>query len=430
VHTQESVPLELEVAALRVWLTEREAMLIERDATIEKLNRDLALLCAQVERLLRGGRRNDQLAPGQGLLFAPEPTQVDADASITTEQSDADSSTCDDAADKARRARRAKAKAARNHLDLSLLAREEIVHDLPEAERICPVTGLARVEVGEKVQEELHYQRGKLTVKVHRRKVYGLSEADAEERKVDPVTAPMPVMPFDDCVAGASFVAALLMNKYGDHLPLYRQESIFERQGLRLPRRLTGEWALRGTELLAPIVEHMFNELRSSSINQLDDTPVKCQGGKGGKMRQARLWTFTSPEFPHVVFQFTSGRGADGIVEYLEPMAGFLVGDGLQVNKNAADKAGAKLVVCGCWAHALRKFRDAVKSHSAVAKLYMHDIGELYAIEREADGANAPPTERLRMRMARAPVILARMHERLKDWRAVGGNVKRDPADG
>lgn len=413
-HSTERRPLELDIAELRVQLKEREAMLVDRDETIARLIRDLALLRSELARLLSGGRRDDATAPGQGLLFgelellevapAAESTAADPKAEEPTNPKQGS----DDEEPKRRTKR----------LDLSFLPREEVVHELPAEQRHCPVTGLPLVVVGEKVQEELVHERAKLKVRVHRRHVYGPSPADAAERKIDSIVAPMPPMPIDGCVAGASFIAALLTNKQEDHLPLYRQELIFQRYGLLLPRRLTCEWSARGGELLEPIVDAMFSELCAAEIHQLDDTPVKCQGGKGGKMRQARMWVFSSPESPNIVFKFTRGRAADEVVPFLDSRAGYLVGDGLQVNKSAAEKAGGTLVICGCWAHAFRKFRDALKSDRAVAELFMHDIGDLFDIERDADKSGVAPSERLRMRMARAPVILERMFVRLENWRS------------
>jgi hypothetical protein len=247
--------------------------------------------------------------------------------------------------------------------------------------------------------------------------VYGLADDDAKERKSPTITAPGPVLPFDGCVASGSLIAALLMNKYGDHLPLYRQESIFERYGLFITRRLSGEWTMRAAELLAPIVSLMFESLYTSSVFQLDDTPVRVQGGKGAKHFTGRFWVFGSPETSDVIFRFTRGRSAAGIVDDLRPMQGFLVGDGLQVNKSAAELAGAKVTICGCWAHALRKFRDAEKSEKAVASLFHSDITALFDIEKHATKNDYQPAERLRARRTLAPAILARLRARMDRWR-------------
>ncbi len=408
------------IAEQQTQIAERDALLAERDAMladerkkVEQLQKDLALLKREIERLLRGGRRNDTIAPGQGVLFPIEPVPASTEDPTPAHANEApDGETPPDP-----KKRRRQPSGSSRKIDTSALARRDEIHDVPEAERVCRTTGLPLVELGEKVFEEIHFERAKLSVVVHRRKVYGLAPADATERKAEAVIAPMPTRPLDDCAASASLLAWILVQKYCNHLPLHRQEAIFQREGLRLPRQTTCDWVLGGAELLTPIVDHLFIRIREGPVAQLDDTPVKCQGGKGQGMSRAYLWSFTSPGVEGVVFRFKTGRGADQIVDELVGVKGYLVGDGLSTNKSAAIKAGDKLVLVGCWAHTLRKFRDALKESSAVAKLYMHDIGELYAIEREADALDATPDERLQLRKQKGPEIRARMKARLAGWR-------------
>lgn len=101
------------------------------------------------------------------------------------------------------------------------------------------------------------------------------------------------------------------MQKFANHLPLYRQERIFERDGLRLPRQTQCDWVLAAAEALQPIADRIMARVRAGPILQLDDTPVMCQGGRGSKNYQAYLWTFVNPEVGGVAYRFTTGRASD-----------------------------------------------------------------------------------------------------------------------
>ena len=182
-------------------------------------------------------------------------------------------------------ARKHRGKRPARRIDTSALPRSERVHELPEDERVCPHTGLTLVPVGEKIFEEIDYQRARLTVVVHRRIVYGLPPELAVERKVPPLIAPLPARALELCAASPFLLAWIIVQKYRAHLPLHRQEELFERDGLRLPRQTLCDWVLAAAELLSPIVDYMAARIRAGPVMQLDDTPVKCQGGKDTRPR-------------------------------------------------------------------------------------------------------------------------------------------------
>ena len=336
----EHLPFELQVESLKAAIEERDALLVLRNKVIASQAEELSLLRSQLTRILGNTSRNEPLAPGQGILFGEDGRPVAGELPSPPAQEPEKPKTPS-------RGNKGRTKSKPSRLELHLLPKVDVYHTLSEAERVCPVTGLPRIKIGEKIVQELDYKKPELRLQVHHIDVYGLADDDAKERKSPTITAPGPVLPFDGCVAGASFIAAILMNKYGDHLPLYRQESIFERYGLFVTRRLSGEWTMRAAELLAPIVSLMLESLYANAVLQLDDTPVRVQSGKGAKHFTGRFWVFGSPETSDVIFRFTRGRSAEGIVDFLRPMQGFLVGDGLQVNKSAADLAGAKVTICG-----------------------------------------------------------------------------------
>jgi len=156
-------------------------------------------------------------------------------------------------------------KNAPREISYAALPREHVQHELCEAERVCPVTGKALVVVGEKTTEELEYRPGKLVVLVHHRAVYGLCEADREERTAELLVAPAPLRPIENGLAGAALLAWILVQKYCHHLPLYRQQAIFQREGLELPRQTLCDWVLTSAYSLSPIQRALQRDHRQRS---------------------------------------------------------------------------------------------------------------------------------------------------------------------
>jgi transposase len=287
-----SAPLQERVRELEQALEQRERALVERDEKIAELVRDIEAL----EQDLRGAARDraklearlkellakrralaDLAAPGQLTLFTePEPL---ATPPCANEAPDGETG-----ADRIRP--RHERKHAPREISYASLPREHVQHELPEAERICPITGMPLVVTGEKTSEELEYRQAKLVVIVHHRAVYGLAENDRAERKSEPLLAPMPHRPIENALAGVALLAWILVQKYCNHLPLYRQQSIFARDGLELPRQTLCDWVMASAYNLGPIQEALKRELLASGVLQLDDTPVEClrrqHGGYAG----------------------------------------------------------------------------------------------------------------------------------------------------
>ena len=349
--------LRLEIEKLKTQLADRDAAIMDRDAKIETLAQDLNVLKKHIQQMLSGRRGTPLLAEGQGVLFpescdpvGQESSEEDSGDAMSDDgdaESDDEDSDQRDKKDEGKKGKRSRA----TKLDTSALPREDRIHELPEAQRFCPVTGLPLVPIGEKTFEELDFQRAKLVIIHHRQVIYGLAPEQAEERQVEPVVAPMPPRPLEKCAASAMLLAWLIVQKYANHLPLYRQEEIFARDGLRLSRRTLCDWVLGAAHALRPIVDCLMGKIRAGPVMQLDDTPVKCQAGRGQKNFQAYLWTFVNPQVSGVVYRFTRGRAADQIASQLGNFKGFLVGDGYSGNQAAANLVAGDIVLTGCWAH-------------------------------------------------------------------------------
>jgi transposase len=398
-----------EIAKLRAQLAERDALLADRDATIAELREQVAELTRMVKGLVASrGRGSHLIAEGQGVLFDDPDDAPGSDVEPDREPEAEDEPQAEaDAPTEAEDASPPKPKKGKRKIDTSALAREDRLHELPESERVCPVTGALLVAVGEKVFEEIDHRRAHFVLIRHRHVVYGLPPEVAEERQIEPVVTPLPPRAIEGCIASASLIAWLMVQKFANHLPLYRQEKICERDGLRIARQTLCDWQLRGAEALAPLVDCMLGKIRAGPVMQLDDTPVKCQAGKGQPNYQAYLWTFVNPEVGSVVYRFTPGRAGELIAREIGDFSGYLVGDGYSGNGAGAKAAPGEIQLAGCWAHTIRKFRDARSESAKVAKLFESDIRQLYRIEKEADKDGLDDAQRLALRKAKSDPVLA-----------------------
>jgi transposase len=414
-----------EIEKLQAKLADRDAKIADRDARIEDLARDLAALKEYVHRLSASRSREHLIAEGQGVLFPDSPVSAATDDE-TASESEAQADEHDD--DDGPPAKPKTVRKKKSHkIDTSTLPREDRMHELPEEERICPVTGLQLVPTGEKVFDEIDYQRARILLIRHHQMVYGPAPDDAIDRQVDAITAPMPPRPLEGCAASAMLLAWMIVQKYANHLPLNRQESIFARDGLRLPRQTLCDWILGATEALRPIADCLMAKVRAGPVMQLDDTPVKCQGGRGAKHFQAYLWTFVNPEVGGVAYRFTSGRSSDLIAAEIGGFTGWLVGDGYSGNKAASKKVEGDIKIGGCWAHVIRKFKDA-NDAPGTAKLFSDDIRRLFEVEQEADAAELDPEARLILRRKQslpALVALRARARRLRDDYSDSDNIAK-----
>ncbi len=406
--------LQAEVEEQKAKLADSHAAIADRDAKIEQLTADVATLKSHLERLLANYRAHRAIPNGQGELFPdPDAPEVEQGEAGSDDELDAEANEDDE-----RECKKPRRKRQSNRIDTSSLPRQDRLHEIPEKERFCPETGQALVPVGEKVFDEIDYQRAKLTLIRHRQVIYGLPPDQSEDRQATPVIAPMPPRPLEGVAASATLLAWLIVQKYANHLPLYRQEEIFARDGLRLPRQTLCDWVLGATEALRPIAEFLMARIRAGPVMQLDDTPVKCQGGRGQKNFQAYLWTFVNPEVGGVAYRFTVGRTGDLIAAELGDFTGWLIGDGYSGNKAASKKVEGNIKVGGCWAHVNRKFKDAKRAAPGTAKLFRDDIKRLYEVEREADEAKLDPEARLKLRRQKSLPVVGALRARalrLKD---------------
>jgi transposase len=274
----------------------------------------------------------------------------------------------------------------------------------------CPDCGGALKHLGEDVSEMLEYVPARF--KVLRQVRPKLACACCERI----VQAEAPSRPIARGVAGPGLLAHVLVAKYCDHLPLYRQSEIYGREGVELERSTLADWVGGTSALLAPLVEALRRHVLSATKLHADDTPVPVLAPGHGKTKTGRLWTYVRDDRPAgdptpaaVWFAYTPDRKGEHPQAHLSKFTGTLQADGYAGFEQIYE--AGRIQEAACWAHVRRKFYDLVAAHkSPVATEALERIGALYAIEKEIRGR--APEERREVRNERARPLL----ESLKQW--------------
>lgn len=419
--TAENVALEARVRTQATEIRDLRQENAELADTVEDLRSTEAKLKEALERLLARYRGRKKVDPSQGLLFSEQVAELvatieafatgETEAPVELAPEDALVPDGEALSDPDPKTPRKKADRSRRVVDESNLRREVKRSELPAEERRCPETGVELIEVGTKVTKELDYRPGELVLVEHHQVIYGPAPEIEKERRIEPLLAPPPAMAVEGVTASAALLAWLLCQKYVLHLPLYRQEDAFARLGVRLSRKTLCDWVLKAAFLLAAIAREIERQIRAGPVLQLDDTPVKCRheqersGRK--KIKQSYLWVFVNPAVSGVVFRFTDGRAtADlaGILSTSEKPSSIevIVSDGLSTNRSGVREAGLEVGHAGCWAHLLRKFRDALPEAPAAMGLFLEEIGRIYEIEASGRESCASAKDLLDLRRREA----------------------------
>ena len=264
------------------------------------------------------------------------------------------------------------------------LPREVHTH-LPQQDGCSQCGGELR-KLGEDVSEMLEYTPASFKVIRHVRPKLSCTKCDVI------VEAPAPSRPIERGLAGPGLLAHVLVSKYADHLPLYRQSEIYARAGVDLDRSTLADWVGATSHLLTPLVDAMRKHVLASTKLHADDTPVPVLAPGMGKTKTARLWTYvrddrpagdTSP--PAVGFAYSEDRKGEHPKQHLSNFSGILQADGYAGFHHLYE--GGRIQEAACWAHVRRKFYDIhLANGSAIAAEAIERIGLLYDIEREIRG--------------------------------------------
>lgn len=282
------------------------------------------------------------------------------------------------------------------------LPRETVVHEpAHDAGCTCTACGAAMGKLGEDVTEVLDYIPGRFRVIRHVRPKYACTRCDVISQ------APVPNLPILRGRATPSLLAMIVVSKYLDHLPLYRQSEIYAREGVELPRSTLTDYVGQVAWLLAPIAKAIRDHVFAGEKIHGDDTPVPVLAPGFGRTRTGRLWTFVRDDRPFcgsappaAAYFFSPDRKAEHPAKYLADFTGFLQADayaGFAALYDPGRKTPGKITEVGCWAHCRRKLFDVWEAtQSSIAREAIDRIAAFYAIEDKA--RFTPPDERLRHR--------------------------------
>jgi transposase len=294
--------------------------------------------------------------------------------------------------------------------------RKPLPADLPRQETVlapgdtCGNCGGRLKQLGEDVTEELDYLPGRFVVNRIVRPRLACTCCEAIRQ------APLPSRPIERGRPGPGLLARVLVAKYGDHLPLYRQSQIFAREGIDLDRSTLAGWVGKSAALLEPLAAAIGRHVLGGQTVFADDTPIKLQAPGNGGTKIARIWTYArderpwhGPDPPAACYRFSVDRKGEHPADHLAGYRGWMHADGYAGFNGLFRSGGVREVAC--LAHMRRKFVDVFHSEgSVVAEEAIRRIAGLYAVEK--DGRGRPPAERVRLRQARAKPIL----DDLENW--------------
>ena len=295
-------------------------------------------------------------------------------------------------------------------------ARRDVVHTLPSVCKTCGGSELRTV--GESVTEVLAYVPARFEVIRHVRPACSCRKCETMAQ------APMPDLPIPRGMVDASFLAHILIAKFCDHLPLYRQAEIYARAGLDIDRSQLAAWLGHVAWLMKPLVELIAAHVMAGRVIHADDTPVDVLAPGTGKTKTGRLWVYLRDERPHagtappaVLYRYTPDRKGEHCRAELASFAGCLHADGYSgfsrlyeiVAGRSADTAllqgPPRIAEVACWSHVRRGFHDDYASHQgAIAKEALDRIGVLFDIERVIAGEPPEIRRAVRQRTARSKI--------------------------
>lgn len=265
------------------------------------------------------------------------------------------------------------------------LERREVVHDLTDAEKLCPCCGQARVCIGAQTTEQLDLEPAHIFVRRTVKKSYACRHCDpatvpAEQRLQ--TAGPAQVGPIAKGLCGPGLLAHAITAKFADHTPLHRLAGQLARSGVSIARATLGDWLKQSADLLEPLYLLMHQRLLLSRVIHGDDTSVKLRVEGAQRTSKAHLWVgIGDADYPYVVFDFTADYTAVGPERFLNGYQGFFQADALAQYEGLY---GDDLIqhVC-CWAHARRKLVAAAEAKDERAEVALALIRKLYAIERD-----------------------------------------------
>lgn len=295
------------------------------------------------------------------------------------------------------------------------LPREQVIHDLDDADKICDCCGHQLHRMGEQTSEQLEFIPASIKVIEHIRAKYSCRHCEQQGTEVNIKIAPVPPMPIPKSIATPSLLSQVITSKYQYALPLYRQEALFKQYDIELNRKTMAEWVIRCSELLIPLYQVLKQLQLQHSVIHADETPLKVIHEDKSK---CYMWVYCtgtdSPndqqaQYPNIVlYDYHNTRSGQCVQDYLGDYCGYLQVDGY------AGYEQTKAILVGCWAHARRKFIEAQKlqpkGKTGKPDWAINHIQKLYLLESQMKGESPQQKYSLRQQQAR-PLI-----DEFKKW--------------
>lgn len=289
------------------------------------------------------------------------------------------------------------------------LPKETIILDLPEEEKICKETGEPLVKIGEEITRRLAFRPGSYFIKEFIRPKYA-SKASSESGVA---SAELPPTLLNRCFADDSLLADILVKKFGDHLPLYRQSEMFARENILISRQVLSKWVVRAGLGLKPLYDLMMTKILESGNVFVDETPVSMLEPGAGKAKQAYLWTLaggTSRDPPYRIYAFYADRRHANILDLLEDYGGVLHSDKYAGYEKLANQK--RFIWCPCYSHIRRKFFESETGDPDFREWVLKKIQELFKLEETA--WEMSPEARLQLRQEKELPIVNELIEKIK----------------
>jgi len=299
------------------------------------------------------------------------------------------------------------------------LPRIDVIHDIDESEKVC-ACGCRLTKIDEETSEKLDIIPAKMQVIRHIRYKYACKNCEGVEDEGPTVKiGPLPIQFIPKGIATPGLVAQILVSKYEDALPFYRQEKIFARLGVDIPRSSMCGWSIKAAEHCQPILEILHQKILSGPLINIDETPVQVMQEPGrSNTSKSYMWVFRGgpPDKPVLVFQYHPTRSGRVPNEFLKEYQGYIQTDAYSGYDALGRRPGIYPV--GCWAHVRRKFMEVVKAGSGKGKkghaeTVLERIGLLYGVEKEARKNGLDPEQIVLLRREKSKPVLDDLKVRL-----------------
>ncbi len=305
------------------------------------------------------------------------------------------------------------------------LPRVEVILDINEDEKVCGC-GCELSHIGDDTSEKLEIIPAKIQVIRYFRKKYACKNCEGVEDNGPTVKiAPLPPQIIPKGIATPGLLAHIIVSKFEDALPFYRQEKILRRMGVDLPRSTLCNWAVKVADKIEPIISLFQDGIRSGPLINIDETPVQVLKEPGrANTNKSYMWVYRggTPDHPVLIYQYQPTRSGQVPLSFLDKYKGYVQTDGYAGYDALGRQAGVDLV--GCWVHARRKFMDVIKAKSKKGKKGIADkaigyIGKLYQIEKQAKKNDLNPVAIYQLRQEKAKPILDEFHQ----WLLTKSNI-------